>query len=225
MSWVLFPMDHSLLAYTHLLVNINSSATFFSLSQAHCGKDLALAFLRFNRADRLFIKKIIIWIVGQLVYSVNWFSFCRLSAHLRSREVVYGEPQSWQCFCQASHNCFFLAWISKLNLHLILGGSESRFPEPEPLFRGTLLRHELPVLLRCRLHDVSTAFISSLILSLNCFDVVSFVRYLSKVNLGSAINLFRVAWLSNPGTMRSLTRLSLSSPTLDVFVKELGEVE
>ena len=28
MSWVLFPMDHSLLAYTHLLVNINSSATF-----------------------------------------------------------------------------------------------------------------------------------------------------------------------------------------------------
>ena len=59
MSWVLFPMDHSLLAYTHLRVNINNSATFLSLSGAF-SKDLAPAFFRFNRADGLNIKKIII---------------------------------------------------------------------------------------------------------------------------------------------------------------------
>ena len=55
-SWVLFvslsPLDHSLLAYTQLLVNKR-------LSQAHYSNDLPLALLRFNSADRLYIKKII----------------------------------------------------------------------------------------------------------------------------------------------------------------------
>ena len=46
--------------------------------------------------------------------------------------------------------------------------------------------------------------------------------HLSRVNLGSAISLFRVI---NPRTMQSLKRLSVSSLQLFVFAEERGEVE